>query len=129
MADLERFEGGGSLKRIIIALILLSSLAVAERPSDQIKYKDPAKLISLQNVDPSSIKTIADTNEPLTMFRMWELPNIGHYASWAQRTDQTGLTDQPSSLLNFTNTIPELPASIGNSSGNITLINDTFVWF
>ncbi|NMC35380.1 MAG: hypothetical protein GYA36_23410 [Veillonellaceae bacterium] len=117
------------MKRIIIALILLSSLAVAERPSDHIKYKEPAKLISLQNVDPSSINAIADMNEPLSMFRMWELPNIGHYASWAQKTDQTGLTDQPNSLLNFTNTIPDLPASVGNSSGNVTLINDTFVWF
>lgn len=114
----------------LVISVLISSLAGAVRPSDLIERRaEPVGLISLENVDPSSIKTIADTNEPLTMFRMWELPNIGHYASWAQRTDQTGLTDQPSSLLNFTNTIPELPASIGNSSGNITLINDTFVWF
>jgi len=115
---------------LAIVLLFVAGISHAVKPSDLITFRPgPAEKLSLQNVDPSSINAIADMNEPLSMFRMWELPNIGHYASWAQKTDQTGLTDQPNSLLNFTNTIPDLPASVGNSSGNVTLINDTFVWF
>jgi hypothetical protein len=68
------------------------------------------------------------------MFGLQELPNLGHYCTWAVTVDQDAESPVgvPEKLLNFsTAEIMDLnQTSIGNASAeNMTIINETMVWF
>lgn len=112
----------------IVLLFVAGSHAV--KPSDLITFRSaPVEKLGLQNVDPSSARAIAATNEPLVRFKPWELPNLGHYASWKAELSQDEPAGIPKNLMNFSNTTPEIPASVGNATENITMINDTLVFW
>lgn len=123
---------------ILLAILLLSStvFVVADshllsnlKPSDLIVFRPgPVQPLGLQNVDPSSARAIAATNEPLGPYRNWELPNLGHRASRAAELSQDEPAGLSRSLLNFSASTPELLASVGNATANITIINGTMVW-
>jgi len=117
------------MRTILIALMLLASLAVAELPSDQIKYKAPAPVISLQNVDPTSAWSIALSNAPLVKQPRWHMDDIGYMTSETQTVAQEAGAGITSALRNFTQSVPEIPASVGNTTENMTEINDTLVWW
>ncbi len=113
------------MKTILISLLLLASLAIADLPSDQIKYQDAPKAISLQHVDPTSAWQIALSHPELVKEERKPMADLGYLSSEPQVVSQ----DINSSLENFTQTIPELPASVGNVSENITEINGTLAWW
>jgi hypothetical protein len=117
---------------IFLAIVLLFVAGVSHgvTPSDLITFRPaPIEKLCLQDVDPSSARAIAATNEPLVRFKPWELPNLGHYASWKAELSQDEPAGIPKNLMNFSNTTPEIPASVGNATENITMINDTLVFW
>ena len=88
-------------------------------PSDEILHVVAPSVIDLQNVDPATPKAFAQQDGNLSMFTSGELPNLGHYCTWADTTtqDEAVLTDSQKSVLG------EVPS---NSTGeNITVINST----
>lgn len=123
------------MKKLYFICILMVSIFLfvtldgsATRPSDLIKFRSsPVEPLNLNNVDPSSARAIAGINEPLTAFVPWELPNLGHRASWRADVfqEKEEMTGVPVALVNFTEMVTDLPASVGNT----TMINDTMVWF
>jgi hypothetical protein len=74
------------MKTILIVFFILMSIVGCNaqyiRPSDVIQKQSVPVMLDLTNTAPSSAKIIGDMNAPLGMFKMWELPNIGHYVSW-----------------------------------------------
>lgn len=108
-----------SVKYLLITLLLLSSLASAGLPSDEVRHVAAPGVIDLQNVDPAAPKAFAAQDGNLSMFSLRELPNLGHYCSWADQEVQTEavLSDSQKAVL------AEVPS---NSTGqNVTAINST----
>ena len=103
-----------------IGLILAMSMIVSAWPieTQPLPGKQP-----LRGATWGSARNIEAANEPLGMYRPWEVANIGHYASWTQEVDQNAEAPAgvPIQILNFSTIIPPLPASIGNAT-NATLI-------
>lgn len=115
---------------LAIVILFVAGVSHAVTPSDLITFRPaPVEKLGLQNVDPSSARAIAATNEPLVKFTPWELPNLGHYASWKAELEQSEPVGPTKSLMNFSTTTPGIPASVGNATGNITMINDTLVFW
>ncbi len=114
------------MKTILISLLLLASLAIAELPSDQIKYQDAPKAISLQNVDPVSAWQIALSHPELVKEERKPMADLGYLSSETRMERQDG---NATSLENFTQTIPPIPASVGNLTENITEVNGTLAWW
>jgi hypothetical protein len=133
------------MRRIIfslVALIALLGVALAVTPLDLIRPGAERKLVALSGTDPSSAKEIAALNEPLGPYEEWNLPNIGHYASWAVY-DVQGINNSSINqddlmvrvgLEAFANSIPPLPASVGDPNApttdvsGATTINGVMVW-
>ncbi len=99
-------------------LLLLISLASA-LPSDEIRHIAPPGVIDLRNVDPAAPKAFAAEDGNLSMFSLRELPNLGHYCTWADTEvqDEAVLTDSQRGILS------EVPSNGTNE--NITIINST----
>jgi hypothetical protein len=106
------------MRHILFALILLISLASA-LPSDEIQHIAAPGVIDLQNVDPATPKAFAAQDGNLSMFSLRELPNLGHYCTWADQEVQTEavLSDSQRAVL------AEVPSNYTNE--NITIINST----
>ena len=107
------------MRHILFALILLISLASAGLPSDEIRHVAAPGVIDLQNVDPAAPKAFAAQDGNLSMFSLRELPNLGHYCTWADTEvqDEAVLTDSQKAVL------AAVPSNITNE--NITIINST----
>ena len=99
--------------------LLLFIPLVSALPSDEIQHVTAPSVIDLQNVDPAAPKAFAAQDGNLSMFSLRELPNLGHYCSWADQEVQTEavLSDSQKAVL------AEVP-SIGTNE-NITIINST----
>jgi len=107
------------MKAIYFLLIALVGLTAATLPSDEIRHIAPPETINLQHVDPAVPKLYDAQDGNLSMFRGWELPNLGHYASWSTTAIQseTTLSDSQQAVL------AEVPS---NDTGiNATQINST----
>jgi hypothetical protein len=104
---------------ITILFVALIGLSVA-LPSDLIQTKPLPGKISLSGTTAESIKAIDALNDPLAKFQLTNLPNIGHYASWALTYDQD--TEKPvgvpEKLLNFSEKQPENLTSVGNPNAD-----------
>lgn len=91
--------------RVLIPLLLLTTLAVAQMPSDLIAYKNAtASPLSLANVDPASARAIANLNAPLASWSPMPTFDLGQRHSeyfWQAQDDYEGV---PESLLNFSQT-------------------------
>jgi hypothetical protein len=107
------------MKYSLFALLLLVSLTSAALPSDEIRHVAAPGVISLQNVDPAAPKAFAAQDGNLSVFSLTELPNLGHYCTWADTEvqDEAVLTDSQKSILG------EVPSNRTNE--NITIINST----
>ena len=99
-------------------LLLLIPL-VSALPSDEIRHIAAPGVIDLQNVDPAAPKAFAAEDGNLSMFSLTELPNLGHYCSWAdiEVQDEAVLTDSQKAVL------AAVPSNSTNE--NITIINST----
>lgn len=107
------------MKAALFLLVALIGLSAASLPSDEIRHIAPPSTIDLQHVDPAVAKLYGAQDGNLGPFRGWELPNIGHYASWATTAIQseTVLSDSQQDILT------EVPS---NDTGiNATQINST----
>jgi hypothetical protein len=104
--------------KALLAMLLLISLASA-MPSEEIRHVAAPGVISLQNVDPATPKLYAAQDGNLSMFSLRELPNMGHYCTWADTEvqDEVVLTDSQKSVLG------EVPSNRTNE--NITIIDST----
>lgn len=108
-------------------MLLLSQVSTGVRPSDLIQIGPKPAMIQLSGTTPQSAKAIAATNEPLGMFKLRELPNIGHYASWAVTYDQDleSPVGVPDKLLNFSKMEVVLPQNV---SENVTNDNTEIIY-
>lgn len=121
---------------LISVLACLSILAIAT-PLDLLETRDtPVKAVSLANIDPSSAWKIAESNPKLVKQPRWKIPDIGYLTSEVVAIDQDAenltASGVPDKLIKFSLEAVEFPESIENSSineTNITVINETFVWF
>jgi hypothetical protein len=98
---------------------------------------------SLSGTTVGSITEIKNTHVPLGMWKNVEIPNMGHYASWAITMEQgnESFVGVPSSALKFfkQNVSPNVTDSVGsknNSSENRRIespepskYGDTLVWW
>lgn len=94
------------------------TIASCSLPSDDIRHIAAPGVVDLQHIDPIVPKAFA-AQDNLSMFGLTELPNLGHYCTWAETEVQDGavLTDSQEGILS------EVPS---NSTGeNITVINST----
>ncbi len=107
------------MKSTLILFVALISLGAATLPSDEIRHIASPETICLQHVDPAVPKLYAAQDGNLSMFMGWELPNLGHYASWATTAIQsdTTLSDSQQAVLE------EVPSN--RTAENITIINST----
>jgi len=115
---------------ILLALVLiLPAYGHVVRPSDLIQTIGYSPAIDLRGASPDSAKAIDSLNPNLTMYEFWGLPNIGHYASWAVTVDdsEATLTASQSAFIG-NNTWNESLQSVGNTTGNFTVINNTMVY-
>jgi len=106
------------MKRLFAVLIVVALAALsAAMPSDLIQKGPKPGLLALSGTTPESAKAIDALNEPLGMFRARDIPNIGHYASWAATYDQDleAPVGVPEKLLNFTKMKIDLPENISES--------------
>lgn len=100
-------------------LLIMIGITIAHStlPSDEIRHVAAPGVIDLQHIDPAAPKAFAAQDGNLSMFSLRELPNLGHYCSWADTEvqDEAVLTDSQQAVLS------EVPS---NSTGqNATLIN------
>ncbi|WP_442766596.1 hypothetical protein [Mitsuokella multacida] len=112
------------MKRLFAVLIVVALAALsAAMPSDLIQKGPKPGLLALSGTTPESAKAIDALNEPLGMFRARDIPNIGHYASWAATYDQDleAPVGVPEKLLNFTKMKIDLPENISESDEVIYL--------
>jgi hypothetical protein len=136
---------------IFITILVLVSVSSATRPSDLIETTPLPSTKSLSGTTTDSFNKIDATHEPLGLWKNFEVPNVGHYSSWAVPTEQANDSYEgvPRSLLNFSNQIipRDLTNSVGQESNsseyfqlNGTIknsiigskpseINGTFVWY
>ena len=77
------------------------TIASAALPSDLISHALAPGVIDLQNVDPAAPMALSAQNANLSAFGLTELPDLGHYCTWANTEAQTGptLTDSQQSVL------------------------------
>jgi hypothetical protein len=89
---------------VALALIGLVAICGAMNPAP--------KMIDCENITVAQLMTYDKELGSLNQFKAWEMPMMGHYASYPKYdTNETAFSDI-SSLINFTNTIPPLPASV-----------------
>lgn len=83
----------------IILILILAGIASA-LPSDDILHIPAPGVIDLQHIDPTVPKAFA-AQDNLSMFSRSELPNLGHYCTWADTEVQTEavLTDSQQGIL------------------------------
>ncbi len=115
----------------IIAAVLLISLA-SGIPSDDLKYRDSPGTVSLSGVDPVTPKLFATQDGNLSAFALIQVPNFGHYCTWEVNTNKGDElpAGMPESLQQFTTSSTENLTNVGNASTeNVTIINDTVMWF
>lgn len=125
-----------SVIAVLSVLVCLSIIAMAS-PLDLLETRDaPVKAVSLANIDPSSAWKIAESNPKLVKQPRWQMADIGYLTSEivSVNQDDENLTASgvPDKLIKFSLEAVEFPESIENSSineTNITVINETFVWF
>ena len=105
--------------KALLAMLLLISLASATLPSDEIRRIAAMEVLDLQHIDPAAPKALAAQDGNLSMHVERELPNLGHYCTWADTEvqDEAVLTDSQKSILG------EVPSNRTNE--NITIINST----
>ncbi len=116
--------------KLLLCLVLLALVAGSHAlPSDLIQTGPHPAVISLSGATPASAKSIDALNQNLTGYKGWQLPNVGHYSTWATAT-QDEPAGVPTSLLNFSSAIPKnlSDTSVGAANGNFTEINGTMVW-
>ena len=103
--------------KTLLPLLFLISLASAGLPSDEIRHVAAPGVINLQNVDPAAPKAFAAQDGNLSMFTLGELPNLGHYCTWADTETQIEavLSDSQRAVL----------AEVSSLTTNITIINST----
>jgi hypothetical protein len=109
---------------LLISLLLLASLAIAELP--QMSYHDNPAVIPIHNLDAACAKDMAADHPELAKEARKPMADLGYLSSEPRTEVQDA---NATSLENFTQTIPPIPASVGNMTGNVTEINDTLVWW
>lgn len=124
---------------ILITLILISILASAKplavSPSSLLEYREtPISYLCLDNLSPISAIKIAEANPNLTKQPRWKMVDLGYLRSEDYKFSQPAddIAGLPDSLINFTEGVVEFPENITLNStniSNITVINDTFVWW
>lgn len=102
---------------ILITIVALVSVSSADLPSDSIKTAPLPSKMSLTGTTIDSINRIDKTHEPLGMWKNFEVPNIGHYSSWAIPIVQGNDSREgvPRSLLNWSN--QDISQYVTNSVG------------
>ena len=88
------------IRAFLCVCVLLCAFASA-LPSDLISHALAPGVIDLQNVDPAAPKALSAQNANLSAFGLTELPDLGHYCTWANTEAQTGptLTDSQQDIL------------------------------
>jgi hypothetical protein len=102
-------------------------------PSDLIQTVPLPGKMSLSGTVAESAKAIDATNPELTKAAPWKTKDLGIYNSEKVTIDQDAETPVgvPEKLLNFSSAKPlDLnKTSVGNVTGNVTIINETMAWF
>jgi hypothetical protein len=111
---------------LILSLILLVTLTSAvPTPSSLIRHTQAPQVIDLEHLDPNSSASIDILNPSLGPWIPMGMPNLGHWASDTSTPIVQGVSNTegvPTSLLNFSKTTESIPPSIGNPTGNITIL-------
>ena len=118
--------------KTLIWLVLMALVGVSlALPSDLIQKAPYSPLIDLRGTTSDSAKAIDATNAPLTKAGKWNTADLGVYNSEKVTVDQDAEAPAgvPAKLLNFSEQITPLPVSVGNATGNMTIINETMAWF
>lgn len=102
-----------------ILIMIGTAIASSSLPSDEIRHIAAPGVLSLQNVDPATPKLYAAQDGNLSTFHLTELPNMGHYCTWADTEVQTEavLSDSQKAVLS------ETPSN--STRQNVTIINST----
>ena len=103
------------LSRAFLCVCVLLCVIASALPSDLISHDTAPGVIDLQNVDPAAPKALSAQNVNLSAFGVEELPDLGHYCTWANTEAQAGptLTASQQSVL-------ETPAN--NSTNSTDLV-------
>lgn len=109
----------------LVALVALS----AALPSDIIQIGPKPGLLALSGATPESAKAIAATNENLTAFQGGDLPDLGHHFSGLRQSIQIINESITPVQAAFAEELVANLTSIGNVTGNVTVINGTMAWF
>jgi hypothetical protein len=113
-------------------LVALMGLSLA-LPSDLIQTAPLPGKIALSGTVAESVKAIDATNPELTKPVRWDMAALGYYNSEKVTVDQDSEAPVgvPEKLLNFSSAKPlDLnKTSVGNITGNVTVINGTMAWF
>jgi len=107
------------MRAALFFLVALIGLGAASLPSDEIRHVPPPEVINLQHVDPTVPKLYAAQDGNLSMFRGWELPNLGHYASRATTVTQ----DEPTLANSQQGMLENVPSN--RTVENTTITNST----
>jgi hypothetical protein len=88
-----------------LVLFFLVGIAYGGMPSDEIIHLPAPDVVDLSHVDPTIPKLFAWQDINLSMFRLRELPNLGHYCAWADTETQTEavLTDSQRAVISVVN--------------------------
>lgn len=105
--------------RLLLAFLLIISLAAAQTPLDMLQPKAPHGAVDLRNVSPSSALAIDAANTELVAWQDNPLPDIGKYYSGV-RVLENGNAGVPEHLLNFSQSESALPQNVGGGMGNLT---------
>lgn len=102
-----------------ILIMIGTAIASSSLPSDEIRHIAAPGVLSLQNVDPATPKLYAAQDGNLSTFHLTELPNMGHYCTWADMEvqDEAVLSDSQKAVLS------ETPSN--STRQNVTIINST----
>ena len=114
---------------IILTISVLLLSASAQLPSDLIVKQDAPTKLDLSNTAPSSAKAINDLNTKLVKQPRWKMADIGYATSEPISIVQTDSETATEVVRKFINSSDMLPANVGNATENITVINNTMVWF
>ena len=114
---------------IILTISVLLLSASAQLPSDLIVKQDAPTKLDLSNTAPSSAKAINDLNTKLVKQPRWKMADIGYTTSEPISIVQTDSETATDVIKKFINSSDMLPANVGNATENITVINNTMVWF
>jgi len=117
---------------VLVALVGLSLGRVA-LPSDQIHTAPLPGSIGLSGTVADSAKAIDATNPEFGLRTDWEIPNVGPLVSGRFTEEQEDNVGVPTAITNFSNQTPAIPANVynetGNVTGNVTITNETMVWY